>query len=315
MVPERLLPLGALLALVLLAGCSAPGSLTMEPMTDAQIVGQASRSIDLAASPAEDDEEARMLRRAFENGSATIESPNPPVREGKPFEYGGAFYDLTWTVVDERTETSVSILIDYNASDPGGERIDYADLPAADRRAVDALLPPRADRRIEGYDLGASSRYNDSELERSVLVTESPTVVVFEGEAYPVKFDGTSQFTVETYRYTSTKVANGSDEYARDLKAEHLFELSGLSEAERSVVEEAVEEGSYHAESDDDEAFRSVLEEFHRHEPVASEEGHGEWLVRYDGEVDWADLSYHGFEVDGASGASSGSGREQSEQE
>jgi len=313
MVPDRLLPLGALLALVLLAGCSAPGSLSMDPATDADIVERASRSLERAAPPAEDDEEARTIRTAIENGSATIDGPNPPVREGKPFEYEGAFYDLTWTVVDERTVTSVSLLVDYNASDPTGERIDYEDLPAADRRAVDALLPPRDDRRVEGYELGASTRYNDSELSRSVLVAQEPTVVVYEGEAYQIAFDGTSQYTVETYRYTATKVADSHDEYARDLKEEHLFTLQSLTDAERQVVDESIEEGSYYAE-DDDEAFRAVLDEFRRHEPVVEEEAHGEWLVRYDGEVYWANLWYDGFDVDRTSGASSGSGRERTEQ-
>ena len=313
MVPDRLLPLGALLALVLLAGCSAPGSISMDPVSDADIVEQASRSLARSYAPAEDDEEARMLRTAIENGSATIDSPSPPVREGLPFEYEGAFYDLTWTVVDERTVSSVSLLVDYNASNPEGEQIAYEDLPAADRRAVDALLPPRDDRRVEGYELGASTRYNDSELERSVLVSHEPTVVVYEGEAYPVKFDGTSEMTVHTYRYSAAKIADSDGEYARDLKDEYLFSLDGLTDAERAVVDEAIEEGSYYAEDDDDQAFRSVLEAFRRHEAVASEEAHGEWLVRYDGEVYWADLWYDGFDVDGASGASSGSGSERTE--
>ena len=311
---RRLLPLVALLALVLLAGCSAAGSLTMDPVTDEQIVEHASRSIDRAGSGAVDGE-AATIRSAIENGSATIDSPNPPVREGLPFEYEGAFYDLTWTVVDERTKTSVSLLVDYNASDPSGERIDYADLPSADRRAVDALLPPREDRRVEGYDLGASSTYNDTELEESVLVSEQPMVVVYEGEAYPVAFDGTSQYTVETYRYSATKVADDRDEFVRDLKDEYLFSLDGLTDAERAVVDEAIGEGSYYAEDTDDEAFRSVLDEFRRHEPVVEEEAHGEWLVRYDGEVYWADLWYDGFDVNGGSSASSGSGSERTGQE
>lgn len=292
---RRLLPLVGLLLLVLLAGCSAPGSLTMGPVTDAELVDRASRSLERSAPPSEDDPEARMLRTALENGSATIESPNPPVREGLPFAHDGAYYDLSWAVVDERTVTSVSLLVDYNASDPDGERIAYEDLPAADRRALDALLPPRDDRRVEGYDLGASSRYNDSELERSVLVSERDTVVVFQGDAYPVRFDGTSETTVETYRYTATKVADSSDEYARDLKEEHLFTLSGLSEAERSVVDEAIGEGSYYAEDEDDEAFRSVVERFRRHEPIRGGEDHGEWLVSYGGETYWANLEYYGF--------------------
>jgi len=283
----------------------------MDPVTDAGIVRHASRQVDRTGSGA-DQPEATTIRSAIENGSATVESPSPPVREGKPFEHEGGFYDLTWTVVGERTETSVSLLVDYNATDPEGERVAYEDLPAADRRAVDALLPPRDGRRVEGYELGASTRYDDTELARSVLVSDRPTVVVFEGEAYPVKFDGTSEFTVHTYRYTATTVAGSRDEYARDLRDEYLFTLDGLSDAERAVVESAIED-NYYAE-DDDEAFRSVLEAFRRHEAVASEEAHGEWLVRYEGEVYWADLWYDGFDVADASGATSGSGRERTAQ-
>lgn len=292
---NRLLPLGALLLLVLLAGCSAPGSADLEPVTDADIADRASRSIGASTVQDGDDPEVRVLRSALENGSGTIEATSPPVSGGLPFEYRGSYYDLTRRVVDERTETSVSLVVDYNASDPDGRRVAYEDLPPADRRLVDALLPPRPGPRDDGYDFGAAARYNDTEVERSAFAPEQRyDVVVYEGEAYPVALDGTREVTVKTYRYTSTKVADGPDEYARDLKEEHLFTLNGLSEAEREVVQAAIEEG-YHAESDDDEAFESVVERFRRHEPVEGEEGHGEWLVRYDGTVYWAELRYDGF--------------------
>lgn len=295
MVPDRPFPLGALLLLVLLAGCSAAGSLTMDPVADAELVDRASRGFD----PADRDDldaEARMLVEAFENGSGTMEATSPPVSEGLPFEYRGSYYDLSWTVVGEQTETSVSLAIDYNASDPEGRQVAYEDLPAADRRLVDALLPPRPGPRDEGYDFGAAARYNATEVERSVFAPEQRyDVVVYEDEAYPVRLDGTREVTVTTYRYSSTRIANGSDEYARDLKDERLFALSGLSDAEREVVDEAVDEGSYYAE-DDDEAFASLVERFRRHAPVERDHTYGEWLVRYGGEVYWAGLEYGGFE-------------------
>lgn len=284
----------ALLLLALLAGCGAPGSIEMDPVTEADIADRASRSLERDGPPTEPDSEARMLRSALENGTGTIDATSPPVREGLPFEHDGAYYDLTWAVVDERTETMVSIEIDYNATDPSGERVDYADLPAPDRRALDALLPPRYERDTEGYDFGSATRYNDTELERSVLAPEQRyDVVVFEGEAYPIRVDGTREVTVNTYRYTSTRVADSTEEYAAALKDEHLFTLSGLSEAERSVVESAIED-DYYAE-DDDEAFRSLLDRFRGHEPVVDEEAHGEWLVRYEGEVYWANVWYEGY--------------------
>ena len=308
---RRLLPLAGLLLLVLLAGCSAPGSLSMEPVTDAELVDRASRSLDVIDHGSEGgpDAEARMLREAFENGTATIDSANAPVREGLPFEYDGAYYELSYAVVDEWTVTSVSFLVDYNATDPSGERIAYEDLPAADRRAVDALLPPRDGRRVDGYEIGASTRYNDSELEQSVLVPNERTVVLYEGEGYQVAFDGTSEYTMETYRYTATRVANGSEEYAGDLEDEYRFTLSGLSDAEQEVVGAAIEDG-YYAEDRDDEAFRSLLDRFRRQNAIVHEESHGEWLVRYDGEVYWADLWYDGFDPEGGSGRMSASGTE-----
>lgn len=293
---QHLLAVVALLLLTMLAGCEAAGSIEMDPVSDADIADRASRSLERTGGPAaEPDAEARMLRSALENGTGTIDATSPPVRRGRPFEHDGAYYDLSWSVVGERTETMVAVEIDYNSTDPSGERIDYADLPAPDRRAMDALLPPRHERDTEGYDFGASTRYNDTEIEGSVLAPEQRyDVVVYEGEAYPIRVDGTREVTVNTYRYTATKVADDRDEFVADLKEEHLFALSGLSESERSVVEAAIEDG-YYAEDDDDEAFRSLLSRFRQHEPVVGEEAHGEWLVRYEGEVYWANVWYDGF--------------------
>lgn len=292
---QHLLATAALLLLVLLAGCEAAGSVEMDPVTDDELVDRASRSLERTAPGTEPDREATMLRSALANGSGTIDATAPPVRAGLPFEHDGAYYDLSWTVVDERTETSVAIEIDYNATDPSGERIDYADLPAPDRRALAALLPRRHERETEGYDFGAATRYDDTAVAASVLVPEQRyDVVVYGGEAYPIRVGGTREVTVNTYRYTSRRVAGDADEYAAALKEEHLFALSGLSEAERSVVDAAIED-DYYAEDEDDEAFRSLLDRLRRHEPVAGEEAHGEWLVRYEGEVYWTDVWYDGF--------------------
>lgn len=313
MVPRTLLSAGALLLLVLLAGCSAAGSASLDPVDDAELAERASRSLGPASDPA-DDAEARMLRTAFENGSATMEARRPPVPEGLPFEHRGAYYDLSWTVVDRRTATGASLEVDYNASDPAGPRIAYGDLPAADRRALSALLPPRADRRVEGYDRGVGVTYNDSEAAASVLVPEQRyDVVVFEGEAYPVRVASTREVEVMTYRYEATRVANGSAAYARALKDEYLFTLRGLSDADREVVEAAVED-DYYADSDDDAAFASVLERFRAHPAVEEDEYSGSWLVRYEGEVYWAQLRYDGFPELSDPGASSGSGQEQTAQ-
>jgi hypothetical protein len=288
---RRALAALGLLALVALAGCSAAGSLSMEVATDQRIAEEASRS----AAPDRDDDRA-VVRRAVENGSATVTDGSPPVERGLPFGYDGAYYEVDWNVTDSQPATSVSLEIDYNGSAPAGETVGYDALSPRDRELLDGLLPPRTERRTEGYDFGTGGTYTEPERNRSVLLSGEYEAVRFEGETYPVAVE-TEPTTLRTYRYTVTTVADSTAAYADRLRERHLFTLSGLSEDERSVVEEAISEnGSYYAESDDDEAFRGVLEEFDGRSAIESTEYRGTWLVRYEGEVYVAELSYGGFE-------------------
>lgn len=290
---RHLLVVAALFALVLLAGCSAAGSISMDPVSNDELTEQASRNI--SATDVEPDAESRMILSAVRNGSATLESRYPPVEAGLPFAYHGAYYNLSWTVTEQRHATAVNLEIDYNASNVSGDRIAYADLPAPDQRAVDSLLPPRDDRQTDGYDFGVGVTYTDAESEQSVLVpTQQYDAVVYEGEVYPIRVSDSREVTLNTYRYTSTLVANDSEAYAQQLKDEYLFTLSNLSEAERNVVSSAIED-RYYAESDEDSAFRAVLERFHAHDAVQRDETYGSWIVRYDDTVYWADLSYGQF--------------------
>ncbi|GGM59537.1 hypothetical protein GCM10009017_07070 [Halarchaeum rubridurum] len=265
----------------------------MDPVSNAELAEHASRNV--SATDADPDTESRMIRGAIENGSATIEARHPPVESGLPFAHRGAYYDLSWSITGQRHATGVDVAIDYNASDVPPNRIAYGDLPAPDRRALDRLLPPHDGRRVDGPDLGTGATYTDAKAERSVLVpTQRYDAVVYDGEAYPIRVDDTRDVTLNTYRYTSTPVADDAESYARDLKAEHLFTLTGLDDTERDVVSEATN-GSYYAEDTDDDAYRAVLERFRAHDAVQRGETHGSWLVRYDGAVYWADLHYGGF--------------------
>ncbi|QLC32667.1 hypothetical protein EFA46_000060 [Halarchaeum sp. CBA1220] len=289
------LVLAALLPLVLLTGCSAAGSISMDPVSNADLADHASR--DAPPGDAEPDPEARLIRDAIRNGSATIEGRSAPVEADLPFAYRGSYYDLSWTAAGEREATSVDLEVDYNASNVSANRIAYDDLPEVDRRALDTLFPPRHDPRADGYDLGVGATYTDAEANRSVLVpTQEYDAVVYDGDAYPIRVSDVRPVTLTTYRYTSTVVANDSDDYARQLKDEHLFTLGDLNESERAVVSEATN-GSYYAESTDDSAFRGVLERFRAHDDdaVEYEETRGSWVVRYNGTVYWADLSYAQF--------------------
>ncbi|MFB6137019.1 MAG: hypothetical protein ABEJ42_01585 [Halobacteriaceae archaeon] len=308
---RRALGLCALVGLALLAGCSAAGSIDLREGDDATLAAGASRSFGAGDGPPTDADRApsAVVAAAVANGSTTVNGTDPPVTEGLPIEHAGAYFDLTWTVVDRRPATMVDVGVDYNASRTtgadgttgGGDAIAYEDLPAPDREALAGLFPPPPEPpRTRGVDFGVGAVYTDAELNRSVLApTQTVDAVVYGGTRYPIETRGTRQVTAKTYRYTADRVAPNASAYAAHLRERYLFTLSNLTDAERSVLEEAATSGSYYADSPDDAAFESVLERFRAHRAVVETESSGTWIVRYDGQVYLAQLDYGGFVEDG----------------
>jgi hypothetical protein len=292
------LALGALAFLALLAGCSAAGSVDLRAVNDTELAADASRSPDRLADRARESDRspAAVVRSAIENGSTTVTAVEPPVDEGLPFAVDGAYYDLNWTVVKRQSARAVSLAIDYNGSDPDGSVVAYGDLPAVDRELLDAVLPPRDEPLRPGPEVGTGAVFTDAELNRSMLVgTDTYDVVRYGGERYPVTVEDVRPVTVGTYRYEAARVAANASAYAAQLRRDYAFTLSNLSEAERSVLEEAAGSGGYYAESDDDDAFAAVLDRFRSHAAIERDRASGLWLVRYDGRLYAADLTFGGF--------------------
>lgn len=296
---HRVILLTCLLATLLaLSGCSAAGSIEMRTVNDTELADAASRSYDreverptgVSTPPNE------LLQAAVQNGTTTATAVAPPIEEGLPFAVDGRYYNLSYSVINESTATRVSIQIDYNGSAPNGTAIEYDELPAVDQAALNSVLPPRDVPESEGFELGVSAVYNDSELEESVLAPDTTyDVIVFDGERYPIRVGETREVTVQTYRYEATEVAASTTAYADQLREEYTFNLSDLSEAEASVISEAIEEGSYYAEDEDDEGFSSLVDRFQQRRAITSDRASGLWLVRYQGEVYLVDLHYGGF--------------------
>lgn len=81
------------------------------------------------------------------------------------------------------------------------------------------------------------------------------------------------------YRYTVTEVASSVDRFAEQVREQHLFTLTGLSDAEREVVEEAIDGGYFQ----DDDAFQSVVTRIREHEGINVADFYGTWLAAFDG--------------------------------
>jgi hypothetical protein len=286
---------GALVALVLLAGCSAAGSLDMEVATDDSVTREASRAVPGTADEA--GETGVVVRAAIENGTTTARSREPLVTPGLPFRSGGRYYNVSASVIDRQPGTAYRLGIDYNGTAGDGATVAYENLSARDRAVVDKVLPPIPVTADPGPDYYVDATYTATERNRSVLLTADTEAVRYEGETYPIAVTESESVTVPTRRYTATVVANSTEAYAQRLRSEHVFTLAGLSDAERSVVTDAITD-SYYADSDGDEAFAAVVERFQQERAVERNEFRGVWLVRYDGEVYVAELSYEGFEME-----------------
>jgi hypothetical protein len=155
-------------------------------------------------------------------------------------------------------------------------------------------MSERESRLRPGPEIAIPEEYTMAETNESVLLSGEYSAVRHNGTVYPFVLEERREVTLTRYRYTASRVADSTSAYAQQLRDEHLFRLSGLSEAERSVVNEAID-GVYYAEDTDDEAFRSLMDQFSAESAIEADSYDGTWLVRYDGEVYTADLSYGGF--------------------
>lgn len=294
----RTLGVLALLAILAVgAGCSSAGSIEMEAVNDTALADRASRSLtELSPRPNAAERTPReIVQAAIESRSATVTAPSPPVDMDLPVAYDGAYYNLSATVVDRREAHAVTITVDYNTTDSNGTAIALEELPEADQAALAALFPQRVPQE-EGEEFGVGAIYTDEELNSSVLApVQQYDVVIVNGTRYAIEVGEVDPVTVATYRYTTRVVAESATAYAQQLETAYAFSLSNLSEEERSVLETAIEEGSYYAESTDDEAFESLYRTIRTYEAIVKDQASGLWLLRYEGELYIADLRYGGF--------------------
>lgn len=293
--------LGGLLVAVLAvtAGCSSAGSIEMQPVNDSALADRASRS----AAPVEHPFDGTVPRPraiaydAITNGSTTVEARAPPLDPGLPYALDGAYYNLSYQLRATHTRTEVSLAIDYNTTDTTGDTIQYAALPPADQALLDALLPQRqpADS-SDGPDLAVARAYTDAELEASVLApTQQYDLVSYNGSTYRIFLDGIDEIEVHVYEYRATEIAASTQAYAAHLRTQYAFTITDLPQAQRSILDSAVEEGSYYADSADDAAFDALVDRFRTHAAITETSTSGLWLVRYNDELYVADLRFGGF--------------------
>jgi hypothetical protein len=276
---RQLLAGGAALLPVPLAGCAHPPNvLDMSEATDQDIADEGARS------PSPESDEQAIIAEAAPNGTANVTGRSPPLETDRPVAFEGRYYNVSVTRLGESESTryAAEIEIDYDPGTvtPADGSIAYESLPDVDREALGDMIPPAEDRPTgDGYDFGRGYTYPENATDESVLIPEQQyDVVTYEGEQYRIRVQSEPADESE-YRYDVSLVADTTAAFADLLRERYLFELSGLSEAEREVVETAIEDGYFEDATD---AFRSVVARLLAHPGFEVTDSYGRWLVEYE---------------------------------
>ena len=274
---RQFLASGTALQSVAIAGCADSSTvLDLESASDEDIADRASTTADPGS------EERRVLTSARDDGSATRRGREELFDRTDTVRVDGAFYEVSETRVESGEATVYDVDVAFNPDDTKAAvgEVAYDDLPEYDREQLSFITDGQEPADEEGYNVNVDYGTAEAVGDRSALVPEQEyDIVTHEGDRYRVEVE--SQTVPENeYRYEVTEVAPDIEAFADQVREEYLFTLTGLSAAEREVVEEAID-GAYY---EDDDAFRSVVGEIRDHEGLDVDDFYGTWLLSYENE-------------------------------
>ncbi|MCU4972801.1 hypothetical protein OB955_08615 [Halobacteria archaeon AArc-m2/3/4] len=273
---RQVLASGTALLSVVIAGCSDSSVvLEMDAATAEDIVDE------MSTTPESDSEEYTIVSSARENGSATRRERFELFRRTDTVRLEDSFYDVTETELESNEVTVYDLLVESLPVDSATEldEIEYSDLPEMDRQRLDQIAS--ADDQSDGGGFEIVVGYGTAEEvgDGSVFVPERQySIVVHEGDRYLVSVHPKS-ITENEYRYEVTEVASTVDAFADRIRERYLFELTVPSDAERSVVEEAIADGYV----EDDDLFQSVVDRIRERDGLSVADFRGTWLLEYEG--------------------------------
>ena len=271
-------------------------SLSMEPVEDAGIPPRVLYTVTPEYGSGRRTPEAALIDRIEREGVATTERTRPPLPEDRPLAYDGTVYRLAHEVTGETPATRFSVKVDIVTGDEReGRTVAFSDLPAVDRGVFERNGLASG----EVVGIGTTLLYTEREVERSTLVPETNVSVIEWASGAEAEWvvDEGYETTLNTYRYTIEGTTPAS-EYGARIRERSAWELPKLPEAERDVVEAAIED-RYVVPPDETPppALESLVERFRPHDRVEESSSEyrdgvsGPYLVRYGGEVCWTRLS------------------------
>ena len=271
---RQFLASGTALLSVAVAGCGHPNVvLDLEAASDEDIADEVSTTAEPGT------EEYQVLTSARDDSAATRSGRRELFDRTNAVRVDGTFYEVSETRVESSEATVYSVDVAFNPDDTKAEvgEVAYDDLPAFDREQLSFIVD---DREPADEEDNVNVEYGSAETvgDRSALVPDPQyDIVTHEGNRYRVAV-GSRTVSEGKYRYEVTEVAPDIETFADQIRERYLFALTGLSEAEREVIEEAID-GAYY---EDDDAFRSVTDRVRDHEGLNVDDSYGTWLLSYE---------------------------------
>ena len=200
--------------------------------------------------------EADLIDAAVADGSTTFSATSfEPLRE-RIYVRRDAYYEITRTVVDERSVTAHNFDVDAITTCRGEtpevteEPVPSADLPPTDRRTF--LRGTRDLLDDDGcFTAGRKVYYPPDAAANSTFIADSPTFVRHDGEVYVVRHEGTREMTLTEYHFDATLLGETRAEYVARVVPDVVWRVDAdaLPDAEREFFERLLRDGSYSREN------------------------------------------------------------------
>ena len=303
-------------------GYQATATMNMSPITDTEIANRFVYRMDDGP-----ERKRRLVERIVTNGSVTVRAGEPPIKNTdrvilpavslsriSPPRGGEYPHEVTagsisnngtiYTVSYERNgeETAIRYRVTINPMEDrisDVETVAFEELPAVDREKVNQQM----------IGTGTQFTYSREERDRSALVPSPDKQIIVWDSGERARFTVRKSETVvvqATYRYTAETVTSVA-EFGTEFRQQHGWKLTGLSEAERDIVDQAIsKEDGYSVapreaepEATPSKALERLIERFRQHIEKGfaprGQQNHsgvqGWYLNRYDGKTYWTKLT------------------------
>ena len=258
--------------------------LTLDEVSDGELADRASNDAEIIER---DIEEPNVTSGLFEDGTYTRTARWEAINTDLRYVYDGEYYRVNVETSQAPPDTVYEIEAEYVGDEEVEGELEYGEIPGVDREAISFLTSAEV---TDGEYQNSTEYLYEAGTDEESAIASGKTVVVVDGRRFSVETEKSNDIERQEYEYTSEKIASSQDEFVSWLDDEYGFVLSGLSDEQRAVVEEAIEEGYY--ENSSGEAFESLVNRFQEHDAVEPEQEGGYWLVEYENTTYWAEVRY-----------------------